>query len=324
VHREEGPPPGGLFSDFSFQAAQARAEVGLASASNAELGFGAEPAKRPKLQHLINHDDLLRHIIASAMQSSEVTLRRAGREAGGASAGSSSFFERRSSFFLRAGEGFEVVVSIKDPFGPVTGAHMLPMMQAINLRTIPEGLVTKMGEPGWCTETGTASFPVRIEKSGDLEVSSAVHFKGEWRTIGQKTRVTVAPGAMHFASLDVKAYAEVGEQVQLVLQVTDKDVFGNHIEVPLCPIAKTDLHALSFQGVWSHEGKESPLNLSRPIVTEGGLVVAELRLMIAGRHTFLIKSSGQKLTANIEINHGLPKSLRLIGDGKSHVLKQIR
>jgi hypothetical protein len=245
-------------------------------------------AKRPKLQHVINHDHYLRFCMASAMQSSEITLRRTGRETGGASAGS-------SSFFLRAGEGFEVVVSIKDPFGPVTGAHMLPMMQAINLRTILEGLVTKMGEPGWCTETGTASFPVRIEKSGDLEVSSVVHFKGESRT-----------------------------QVQLVLQVTDKDMFGNHIEVPLCPIAKTDLHALSFQGVWSHEGKESPLNLSRPIVTEGGLVVAELRLMIAGRHTFLIKSSGQKLTANIEMNAGLPKSLRLIGDGKSHVLKQIR
>ena len=151
-------------------------------------------AKRPKLQHVINHDDYLRFCMAAAMQSSEITLRRAGREAGGASAGS-------SSFFLRAGEGFEVVVSIKAPLGPVTGAHVLPMMQAINLLAIPGGLVTKTGEPAWCTETGTACFPVRIERSGDFEISAAVNFNGELKTIGQKTRVRVAPGAMHFSSL---------------------------------------------------------------------------------------------------------------------------
>ena len=121
-----------------------------------------------------------------------------------------------------------------------------------------------------------------------------------------------------------RASAEVGEQVQLVLQGSHKDIFGNNIEMPLSLSAKADLHALSFQGVWSHEGSESPLNLSQPIVTEGGLVVAELRLMLAGRHTFLIKSAGQELTANIEITHGLPESLRLIGDGKPHVLQQIR
>ena len=121
-----------------------------------------------------------------------------------------------------------------------------------------------------------------------------------------------------------RASAEVGEQVQLVLQGSDKDIFGNNIEMPLSLSAKADLHALSFQGVWFHEGSESPLNLSQPIVTEGGLVVAELRLMLAGRHTFLIKSAGQELTANIEITHGLPESLRLIGDGKPHVLQQIR
>jgi hypothetical protein len=159
-------------------------------------------AKRPKLQHVINHDDYLRLCIASAMQSSEITLRRAGREAGGAGAGS-------SSFFLRAGEDFEVVVSIKDPFGPVTGAHVLPMMQAIDLFTLPGGLVKRTGEPRLCTKTGTACFPVRIERSGDLELSAAVEFNEELKTIGQKTRVRVAPGAMLFASLDVKASEEV-------------------------------------------------------------------------------------------------------------------
>ena len=162
----------------------------------------AKDAKRHTLQTVINNDDLLRHIIASAMQSSEITLRRAGREAGGAGVGS-------SSFFLRAGEDFEVVVSMKDPFGPVTGAHVLPMMQAIDLHTLPGGLVKRTGEPCWGTETGIAYFPVRIERSGDLEVSAAVKFNGELKIIGQKTRVRVAPGAMHFASLDVKASEEV-------------------------------------------------------------------------------------------------------------------
>ena len=155
-------------------------------------------AKRPKLQTVINDDDLLRLF---PMQSSEVTLRREGLE-GGAGAGS-------SSFFLRAGEGFEVVVFIKDPFGPVTGAHVLPMMQAIDLLTLPGGLVKRTGEPCWCTKTGTACFPVRIERSGDLELSAAVKFNEDLKTIGQKTRVRVAPGAMLFASLDVKASEEV-------------------------------------------------------------------------------------------------------------------
>jgi len=129
---------------------------------------------------------------------------------------------------------------------------------------------------------------------------------------------------LHFASLDVKAFAEVGEQVQLVLRGSDKDVFGNHIEVPLSASAKADLLAMLFEGVWSHEGKESPLNLSQPIVAEGGLVVAELRLMLAGRHIFRIKSAGQELTASIEITAGLPESLRLIGEGNPHVLQQRR
>jgi hypothetical protein len=46
--------------------------------------------------------------------------------------------------------------------------------------------------------------------------------------------------------------------------------------------------------------------------------------MLAGRHTFLIKSAGQELTATIEITPGLPESLRLIGEGKPYVLQQIR
>jgi hypothetical protein len=112
-------------------------------------------------------------------------------------------------------------------FGPVTGLHVLPMMQAIDLLTLPGGLVKRTGEPCWCTETGTPCFPVCIERSGDVEVFAAVDFNGELQTIGQKTSVRVAPGAMLFASLDVKtseevsateakgATSEVGEQMQL-------------------------------------------------------------------------------------------------------------
>jgi hypothetical protein len=83
------------------------------------------------------------------------------------------------------------------------------MMQAIDLFTLPGGLVKRTGEPRLCTKTGTACFPVRIERSGDLELSAAVEFNEELKTIGQKTRVRVAPGAMLFASLDVKASEEV-------------------------------------------------------------------------------------------------------------------
>ena len=51
------------------------------------------------------------------------------------------------------------------------------------------------------------------------------------------------------------ATSEVGEQVQLVLQGSDKDVFGNHIGVPLSASAKADLLAILFEGVCRTRGK---------------------------------------------------------------------
>ena len=145
-------------------------------------GAGAEaaPHKRPRLLQ-VPFEYVLQTF---PVQTSEVTLQRTGRQAGGAGAGS-------SSFLLRAGEDFDVVVAIKGPFGPVTGAHLEPAIAAIELRTIPDGLILKTGEPRWSSETGTATFPARIDRSGDLEVLAAVNFNDVSHTIGQKILVKV-------------------------------------------------------------------------------------------------------------------------------------
>jgi len=166
-----------------------------------------------------------------------------------------------------------------------------------------------------------ACFPVRVVQSGDFEVCAAVECKGTARVIGRETRVKVAAGAMSFVSLDAPGSAEVGEQVQLVLQMSDADVFGNAIGSPLSESAKAALRAQSFHGVWIHEGKESPLTLTQPVVTERGLVVAEPQLLLAGRHSFRIESCGQALTASVEISSGMPHSVHLVGEGKPQVLQ---
>jgi hypothetical protein len=147
-----------------------------------------------------------------------------------------------------------------------------------------------------------AKEPARTSANSYLEVSAAVNFNGNLGTIGQKTRVN---GAMHFASLDVEASAEVGEQVQLVLQKSDKDVFGNHIEMPLSASAKADMLDLSLQGVWSHEGIQRPLNFSKPIVTKdarnrsyiqyGLVVVAQL----LNRQSNVANCSGQEVSLEL-------------------------
>ena len=249
------------------------------------------------------------------VHDSEVILRRSGREAGGAGAGS-------SSFFLRAGEDFEVVVAIKTPFGPVLGPEVLLMMEEIHL--LPEGAMQRTGEPVLSAETGKATFQMHFNRSGDFEVSAAVKYNGVSHTIGQQIRVKVVPGAIRFASLDTKASAEVGEQLQLRLKMSDKDVFGNTIELPLSAHAKADLAALSLRCTWIHKGKEAPLNLLQPVVVDGDLLVAKPQLLLPGNHTFRIDTSGQTLTADVEVSSGLPHSVRLIGDGKPHVLQRRR
>jgi hypothetical protein len=85
-------------------------------------GAGAQAPVAERLRLLqVPFDYLLRTF---PVQSSEVILKRTGRQAGGAGAGS-------SSFFLRAGEDFDVVIAIKGPFWPDTGPHLEPAMQAI-------------------------------------------------------------------------------------------------------------------------------------------------------------------------------------------------
>ena len=129
-------------------------------------GAGAEaaPHKRPRLLQ-VPFEYVLQTF---PVQSSEVTLQRTGRQAGGAGAGSSSF--------LRAGEDFDVVVAIKGPFGPVTGAHLEPAIAAIELRTIPDGLILKTGEPRWSScvcprleAARTACHRVEVQRQQEQE-----------------------------------------------------------------------------------------------------------------------------------------------------------
>ena len=105
------------------------------------------------------------------------------------------------------------------------------------------------------------------------------------------------------------------EAVVLVLQMSDADAFGNKIGLPLSERAKADLLAQPMQGVWIHEGKESPLTLTQPVIKGRGLVVGEPQLLVAGRHAFRVRSCGEEFTASIEISPGVPRYLRLDGDG---------
>ena len=287
-------------------------------------GGAAASARASKRPCLLPHPDLVQLLLQLfPVQSSEVVLKRGGREAGGAGAGS-------SSFSVRAGEKFTMVVAIKTPLGPVIGPHVLGMMQEIHL--LPDDVMQMTGEPHFSAETGEASFIAHIDRAGDFEVSAAVRYSGASHRIGQQVRVKVAPGAMRFASLDVKGSAEVGEQVQLVLKMSDKDVFGNTIELPLSASAQADLAALSFQGTWNHEADSlrflrkawAPLNLSQPVVVLDGVLVAEAQLLLPGKHAFRIDTHDQTLAAEIEISPGIPHSMRLIGEGKPHVLQRRR
>ena len=216
------------------------------------------------------------------------------------------------------------MVAIKGPLGPLTGPHMEPLLQQVCL--LPESLIKMTGEPIWSSvsETGVACFRVRIEKSGEYEVCAVVKCSSVSQAIGRQMRVKVAPGLPRFEALDAKESAEVGEQVRLVLRLSDTDMFGNKIDMPLSTRARADLTALSFQAVSVHEGKESPLNLTPPVLMDDGLLLAEPQLLLVGLHTFRIRSSGQELSANMRITPGLPHCLRLIGEGKPRVLQQRR
>ena len=201
---------------------------------------------------------------------------------------------------------------------------MEPLLQQVCL--LPESLIKMTGEPIWSSvsETGVACFRVRIEKSGEYEVCAVVKCSSVSQLIGRQMRVKVAPGLPRFEALDAKESAEVGEQVRLVLRLSDTDMFGNKIDMPLSTRARADLTALSFQAVSVHEGEESPLNLTPPVLMDDGLLLAEPQLLLVGLHTFRIRSSGQELSANMRITPGLPHCLRLIGEGKPRVLQQRR
>ena len=160
------------------------------------------------------------------LETSEVSLRCGQRQAGGGGEGS-------STLNVRAGEIFEVAVTIKSRFGTVAGGQLVEQMMR-EIVILPEREVKLQGEPHFSTATGVATFPVSICKAGNLEISAAVRYQGEHCTIGGRgVVIKVGPGAMKLKHLLVKEDAELGEEVELVVVPDSTDLFGNDCQLPL-------------------------------------------------------------------------------------------
>ena len=94
--------------------------------------------------------------------------------------------------------------------------------------------------------------------------------------IGRETRVKVAAGAMRFVSLDAPGSAEVGEQVQLVLQMSDADVFGNKIGSTLSEGAKAEIAKAITKVRARVEGGCGPLGLAAGFCRVAGKYLGDL------------------------------------------------
>ena len=267
-------------------------------------------------------DTLLRLFPAA---SSEVLA----RHARGGVAGS-------SCLSVRAGETFEIVVAIKDHFGPFTDAVAEHMARELVL--LPQDALDKQGEVRFSNETGVAAFPVMVKKTGQLTVSAAVIYKGTAQRIGSRgVDITVETGEIRLESLVAKDRAEVGEQIELVLQLGDSDVFGNPLRSALS-LRDEDVLALvaglNLEGSWgcdnAKQALQGTLQLMEPTVTGRNptsitVQLALLDLQLTGRHTFQIKSlRNQVVATHVEVGAGLPHALRLVGQGRAQVLQQLR
>ena len=130
--------------------------------------------KRPRLCNLEFPQDQV--VALFPLQTSEVLVRCGQRQAGGGGEGS-------STLNVRAGEIFEVVVTIKSPFGPVAGGQLVEQMMR-EIVILPESEVQLQGESHFSTATGVVTFPVSIRKTGNLEISATLMYKGKHYTIG--------------------------------------------------------------------------------------------------------------------------------------------
>jgi len=254
------------------------------------------------------------------LHSSEVVVRCGDRQAGGAGAGS-------SSLTVKAGELFEVVITIKTCFGPIGAALSALCEQMIkHITLLPENVVVRQGEPRFSPSTGAVSFPARIEKAGDIEVSAALKILSlnnlppnlarlqqggsapVVHTIGGQacaTHVKVQPGAMHFQNVIAKKTGvpgesmefERGEPMELILQLGTSDQFGNSFALPLSDHdAAAFVADLSLEGHVMHKnalvlGEAVPLRLVQPICTEAGVLVGVMDLRVLGAHQIRITCS---------------------------------
>ena len=268
------------------------------------------------------------------LASSEVVVQCGGRQAGGAGAGS-------SVLTCRAGERFEVIVTLKTPFGtvPLFAERMLrelilSLVGPSSLRKIPAGHRGSSLSP----ETGVVSFPVELTKAAeDVEISVSFMYKDEPQMIGHGVTVKVLPGQIKFESLQairVPQYSpqkhqsqssaiEVGETIKLVLGPCTKDVHGNELQQDLC---EEDVSGLALTATWRCEGKMGNLRLMPPTLTGVGLgvVVGEVSLSLPGHHVFQVSCSAQQLTTTVHVECGVPQSLKMIEEGKPHVLRRWR
>jgi len=342
-----------------------RARGGMAALSAADQGDApTESKKRPRSDPGLNDapdgkrqriltlplDELLQLF---PLHSSEVVVRCGDRQAGGAGAGS-------SSLTVKAGELFEVVVTIKTCFGPIGAALSTLCEQMIkHITLLPENVVVRQGEPHFSPSTGAVSFPARIEKAGDIEVSAAIKIPSlnhlppnltrlqqggsapVAHTIGGQacaTRVKVQPGVMQFQNVIAKKKGipgesmefERGEPIELILQLGTSDQFGNSFALPFSDHdAAAFVADLSLEGHVIHMnalvlGGAVPLRLVQPTCTEAGILVGVMDLQVLGAHQVRITCSSQVLDTTVKVISGIPHSLQLVGEGRPHVLRQWR
>jgi len=279
-------------------------------------------------------DTLLGLYIGAALDSSEVVVRCGDRQVGGVGVGD-------GSLSIRAGELFEVEVRVKTRLATFDSDLADHMMRKIVL--LPDGVLMRQGEPRFSAQTGVAIFPVCAEKAGDIAISAAIRMPTpqqlqqgavapEIHTIGGKggvLQLKVRPGAMQFQSMMTKkkdvlgeqVEFELGEQFELMLQFGNSDRFGNMIPLPYTNAIVGDL---ILDCKWIHLGVAVPLQSLQLSFTETGIAVTGVVLSLLGQHQFQIKYLTKVFAATVNVVPGMPHSLQWIGEGRAHVLRQLR
>ena len=240
-----------------------------------------------------------------------------------------------STLCVRAGETVEIAVQIKDRFGPFTDAAVEHLMREIVLVPKPRNSVSKQVRRVFSTSLGVATFEVMLRNKGDLQVSAAVIYRGKTQIIGCGVKIKVKPGEVRLESLSAKEVVEVGEEVELVVQLEDSDVFCNSMSETEVLELVDSLHLKCF---WTHNdrlaARQSALSMMKPRVlgtrrtswgkTFVALQLALLDLQLPGLHTFEVKSSTQAVRTQVQVVEGKPHELRLNGLGRAQVLRRFR